>query len=63
MMFSLDSGTKSAMNEYLYNIQHPTSSYRRRHSNLWTRSTTEALRKYLHDIGTKVPMINFSNVG
>jgi len=53
---SLDSGTKSAMNEYLYNMQQPTSSYRQRHSNLWTHSTTKALRKYLHDIGAKVEL-------
>ena len=63
LLSSLDSGTKSAMNEYLYNMQHPTSSYRQRHSNLWTHSTTKALRKYLHDIGTKVnftPLHNMS---
>merc|ERR1712242_110772 len=53
---SLDSGTKSAMNEFLYNNQHPTSSYRRRHSNLWTHSTTKALRKYLHDINTQIEL-------
>merc|ERR1712242_270603 len=53
---SLDSGTKSAMNEFLYNNQHPTSSYRRRHSNLWTHSTTKALRKYLYDINTQIEL-------